>query len=103
MHVGGITVDLNWLLQFIFTAFVIGLGLLYLVKNTASKYFEVDASFEAAESNHTVIDPSIVNQAMEAEEGSFRCVNCGNSGTKKCSRCKSVRYWHVFSPFFLGS
>ncbi|KAF9661996.1 hypothetical protein SADUNF_Sadunf18G0007300 [Salix dunnii] len=94
MHVGGITVDLNWLLQFIFTVFVIGLGLLYLVKNTASKYFEVDASFEAAESNHTVIDPSIVNQAMETEEGSFRCVNCGNSGTKKCSRCKSVRYWH---------
>ncbi|KAG5225134.1 ubiquitin carboxyl-terminal hydrolase [Salix suchowensis] len=92
MHIGGITVDLNWLLQFIFTVFVIGLGVLYLVKNTASKYFEVDASFEAAESNHTVIDPSIVNQAMEAEEGSFRCVNCGNFGTKKCSRCKSVRY-----------
>ena len=70
-----------------FTVFVIGLGLLHLVKNTASKYFE------AAESNHTVIDPCIVNQAMEAEEDSLRCVNCGNSGSKKCSRCKSVRYW----------
>eukprot|EP00258_Populus_trichocarpa_P030258 XP_024446277.1 ubiquitin carboxyl-terminal hydrolase 18-like [Populus trichocarpa] len=92
MHVGGITVDLNWLLQFIFTVFIIGLGLLHLVKNTASKYFEVDANFEAAESNHTVIDPSIVNQAMEAEEDSLRCVNCGISGSKTCSRCKSVRY-----------
>ena len=93
MHVGGITVDLNWLLQFIFTVFIIGLGLLHLVKNTASKYFEVDANFEAAESNHTVIDPSIVNQAMEAEMDSLRCVNCGISGSKTCSRCKSVRYW----------
>ena len=40
-----------------------------------------------------VIDPSIGNQAMEAEEDSLRCVNCGNSGSKTCSRCKSVRYW----------
>ncbi|KAJ6856104.1 hypothetical protein NC651_037851 [Populus alba x Populus x berolinensis] len=58
--------DLNWLLQFIFTVFVIGLGLLHLVNNTASKYFE------AAESNHTVIDPCIV----------CRCVNCGTFGNK---------------------
>nr|TKS04970.1 hypothetical protein D5086_0000138520 [Populus alba] len=78
--------DLNWLLQFIFTVFVIGFGLLHLVKNTASKYFE------AAESNHTVIDPCTVNQAMEAEEGCCRCVNCGSFGTQRCSRCKSVIY-----------
>jgi ubiquitin carboxyl-terminal hydrolase 36/42 len=93
MHVGGITMDLNCLLQFIFTVFVIGLGLLHLVKNTASKYFK------AAESNHTVIDPCIVNQAREAEEGCCRCVNCGSFGTKRCSRCKSVIYWQVF-PFW---
>ncbi|KAJ6924992.1 ubiquitin carboxyl-terminal hydrolase 18-like [Populus alba x Populus x berolinensis] len=92
MHVGGITVDLNWLLQFIFTVFVIGLGLLHLVKNTASKYFEVGANFEAAESSHTAIDPNIINQAVEAEEDSSICGNCGGFGTKKCSRCKSVRY-----------
>ena len=78
MHVGGITVDLNWLLQFIFTVFVIGLGLLHLVKNTASKYFEVVANFEAAESNHTAIDPSIINQDMEVEEDSCLCGNCGS-------------------------
>jgi ubiquitin carboxyl-terminal hydrolase 36/42 len=93
MHVGGITVDLNWLLQFIFTVFVIGLGLLHLVKNTASKYFEVGANFEAAESSHTAIDPNIINQAVEAEEDSSICGNCGGFGSKKCSRCKSVRYW----------
>ncbi|XP_065849558.1 ubiquitin carboxyl-terminal hydrolase 18 [Euphorbia lathyris] len=86
MHVGGITVDLNWFLRFIFTLFLIALGLLHLVKNTASKYFEVDASFEGGggttDRNQSVV-PSI---SMET------CANCGDTGTKKCSRCKSVRY-----------
>ena len=54
------------------------IGLLHLVKNTVSKYFEVDANFEAAESNHTAIDPSIINQDMEVEEDSCLCGNCGS-------------------------
>ena len=54
------------------------IGMLHLVKNTASKYFEVDANFEAAESNHTAIDPSIINQDMEVEEDSCLCGNCGS-------------------------
>lgn len=32
-------VDLNWLLQFIVTVFIVAFGLLHLVKNTASRYF----------------------------------------------------------------
>ncbi|KDP33469.1 hypothetical protein JCGZ_07040 [Jatropha curcas] len=87
MHVGGITVDLNWFLQFIFTVFIIALGLLHLVKNTASKYFE-DANFESGgggDRNHAV-------PAIHMETDDFSCANCGNHGNKKCSRCKSVRY-----------
>lgn len=132
MHVGGITVDLNWLLQFIFAVFLIGLGLLYLVKNTASKYFEVDANFEgggqsaAADTNNNnscFIDPHQYSRrqsssgthalamaadmdAMSNDSSSITsCAMCGNSANKKCSRCKSVRYWYVpffFHMFFLG-
>ncbi|CAL1385230.1 unnamed protein product [Linum trigynum] len=96
MHVGGIPVDLNWFLRFIFSIFFIAGGLLYLVKNTASKYFEVDASFEGAgggtggataDRNRSV--PSIT---MESPEELSTCDNCGKSGKKKCTRCKSVRY-----------
>ncbi|EEF46819.1 ubiquitin carboxyl-terminal hydrolase 18 [Ricinus communis] len=87
MHVGGITVDLNWFLQFVFTLFLIALGLLHLVKNTASKYFEVDAHFEGGA---TITADR--NQAPAVPSMESSCANCGNLGTKKCSRCKSVRY-----------
>uniref|UniRef100_A0A6N2KHM0 USP domain-containing protein n=1 Tax=Salix viminalis TaxID=40686 RepID=A0A6N2KHM0_SALVM len=67
------------------------IGMLHLVKNTVSEYFEVDANFEAAKSNHTAIDPSIINQDMEVEEDSCLCGNCGSFGTKKCSRHRTPR------------
>ncbi|KAJ8758803.1 hypothetical protein K2173_000524 [Erythroxylum novogranatense] len=103
MHVGGIKVDLNWLLQFVFTIFVIALGLLHLVKNTASKYFEVDAGFEgggrgggganggrAGGNADRSLAEGVVS--METAEDSC-CSNCGKSGkNRKCSRCKSVKY-----------
>ena len=84
MHVGGITLDLNWL-QFIFTLFIVALGALQLLKNTASKYFEVDANFDR---DHTM--PSI---PMDSDLSP--CAVCSNPASKKCSRCKSVRYWYV--------
>lgn len=96
MHVGGITVDLNWFLQLIFTLFIIALGLLHLVKNTASKYFEVDANFEGGGGGSTYRNRSVPTIHMETEGSS--CANCGNHGTKKCSRCKSVRYWYSPPP-----
>lgn len=67
--------DLNWLLQFVVTAFVVGLGLLYLVKNTASKYFVVESNFEA--------DNKMLRDC---------CVVCSNLAKNQCSGCKMVRY-----------
>ncbi|XP_047170037.1 ubiquitin carboxyl-terminal hydrolase 18-like [Vigna umbellata] len=79
--------DLKWLLQFVFSAFVLAMGLHALVKNTASKYFEVDATFEGEQHQH---------QRHDAMPGLLMddsvCAVCRNPGSKKCSRCKSVRY-----------
>lgn len=92
MHVGGITVDLNWFLQLILTVFIIAFGLLHLVKNTASKYFEVDANFEGGtttdRSNRHAMSSSVPLDSSD----DLSCIVCGNPGSKKCSRCKSVRY-----------
>lgn len=85
MHVAGVTLDLNWFLQFILTVFIIAVGLLHLVKNTASKYFEVDASFEGDPSGRTPMPGVLMEDAA--------CVVCGDSGSKQCSRCKAARYW----------
>ncbi|KAI3426517.1 uncharacterized protein J3R85_009868, partial [Psidium guajava] len=88
MHVLGFTLDLYWFLQFIFTAFLISFGLIQLLKSTASKYFEVDASFEGGPSFHTDRGRNMPAVPVEAAV----CVVCGNNGPKKCSRCKAVRY-----------
>lgn len=76
--------DLNLLLQLILTAFLFASGLLYLVKKTASKYFEVDANFDRNHQSYAAIP------AVEMESDS--CAACGQPANKKCSRCKSVRY-----------
>ncbi|KAF3446138.1 hypothetical protein FNV43_RR11317 [Rhamnella rubrinervis] len=86
MHVAGVTLDLNWFLQFIFTVFIIAVGLLHLLKNTASKYFEVDANFEGG-GDHT--DRTAMPGVLMDD---LACVVCGNSGGRRCSRCKAVRY-----------
>ncbi|KAA8525814.1 hypothetical protein F0562_007669 [Nyssa sinensis] len=91
MHVSGFPVDLNWFLQFIFTAFIIVLGLLQLVKNTASKYFVVDANFESSDTASP--DGDGRDQKMPGVIGTGdACEVCGNLGKKKCSGCKLVRY-----------
>ncbi|KAM0968015.1 hypothetical protein ACFX13_016748 [Malus domestica] len=86
MHVAGVSLDLNWFLHFIFTVFIIAFCLLHLVKNTASKYFEVDASFEGGGDggDRTPIPGALMEDPV--------CVVCGNSGSRRCSRCKAVRY-----------
>ncbi|KAK9274043.1 hypothetical protein L1049_018857 [Liquidambar formosana] len=103
MHVAGLSLDLNWFLQFIFTAFVIALGLLHVVKNTASKYFVVDANFEGGGDSAAMAPDggcggggggrSDRTGGMPGVSGtSDACVVCGSSGAKRCSGCKAVRY-----------
>ncbi|WCJ30469.1 Ubiquitin carboxyl-terminal hydrolase 18 [Euphorbia peplus] len=90
MHVGGITLDLNSFLQIIFSLSLFAFAFLHLLKNTASKYFEVDASFHggAVAGATTDRNQSVVHHPISMET----CANCGDSGSKKCSRCKSVFY-----------
>lgn len=92
MHVAGVSWDLNWFLQLIFTLFIVAFGLLHLVKNTASKYFEVDANFEGGggidhQSDRTQMPGVLINDPV--------CAVCGNPGVKQCSRCKAFRYWYA--------
>ncbi|KAE8099908.1 hypothetical protein FH972_017852 [Carpinus fangiana] len=83
-----VPLDQNWFLQLLLTVFVIAVGLLHLVKNTASKYFEVDANFEAGEGepSHRAPMPGVLTDDPTV------CANCNNPSSKKCSRCKAVRY-----------
>ncbi|KAK6912454.1 hypothetical protein RJ641_022055 [Dillenia turbinata] len=50
MHVSDFLsrLDLSWFLQLLFTLILLGIGFIHLLKNTASKYFEVDANFDSA-------------------------------------------------------
>ncbi|XP_061368081.1 ubiquitin carboxyl-terminal hydrolase 18-like [Gastrolobium bilobum] len=84
--VAGISWDLNWFLQLIFSILVVAVGLHTLVKNTASKYFEVDANFEGENHPHTA--PMV--GVLAADDPI--CAVCATHATKKCSRCKAVRY-----------
>ncbi|KAI9118558.1 hypothetical protein K1719_010890 [Acacia pycnantha] len=85
MLVSGVSWDLNWCLQLIFSAFVVAVGLHTLVKKTASKYFEVDANFEGERLTDRIPMPDTLRDDST-------CVVCGNTGSKRCSRCKAVRY-----------
>lgn len=93
MHISGyIPVDLYSFIQFLFTILIILLGLLHLVKNTAKKYFFVDATFdeevvEEEDKQHNHTQDTIM---ITAEK--FSCASCGTHATKSCNGCKAVRY-----------
>ncbi|XP_042004279.1 ubiquitin carboxyl-terminal hydrolase 18-like [Salvia splendens] len=93
MHV---TADLNWFLQFIVLASVGIFGLLYLVRNTASKYFVVDSNFDSSSADYSSLDrqkrDSMAEAAGGAAEGFDSCVVCGLLTKKQCAGCKMVKY-----------
>ncbi|KAE9600677.1 putative ubiquitinyl hydrolase 1 [Lupinus albus] len=83
----GVTWDLNWFLKLIISVLVVIIGLHTLVRKTALKYFEVHANFEGDNSVNSTSMPGV----LATVEDAF-CAVCGKKGSKKCSRCKSVRY-----------
>ena len=99
------SLDLNWYLQLGITAFAVFFGLIFLVKNTASKYFFVegddDARFDShsqssSSSSSSCQSESVVSPSSSSMPGlvatSDSCVVCGSLTKKHCSRCKVVRY-----------
>ncbi|KAI3692414.1 hypothetical protein L6452_32229 [Arctium lappa] len=94
--------DLNWYLQLGITAFAVFFGLIYLVKNTASKYFFVegddDPRFDSRSQSCSSSSPSdtVVSPSSSSMPGlvatSDSCAVCGSLTKKYCSRCKVVRY-----------
>lgn len=89
LGIGAVSWDLNWFLQLIFSVLFIAIGLHTLVKNTASRYFEVDANFEGDHPPPTSASmPGVLNVDDPV------CAVCASHATKKCSRCKAVRYWY---------
>lgn len=96
------SLDLNWYLQFGITAFAVLFVLIYLVKNTASKYFVVDGDDDARFDSHsqssspTASSDSVVSPSSSSMPGfvttNDSCAVCGSLTKKHCSRCKGVRY-----------
>ncbi|XP_009408046.2 ubiquitin carboxyl-terminal hydrolase 19-like isoform X1 [Musa acuminata AAA Group] len=78
-------VDPSALLRFVLSAILIFSGALLLVKRAASRYFVVDAGFEAGSGFEGPRRAMCVGE----EDG---CAACGRPATKKCSRCMAVRY-----------
>ncbi|XP_057799212.1 ubiquitin carboxyl-terminal hydrolase 18-like [Salvia miltiorrhiza] len=93
MHVAA---DLNWFLQFIVLALVGIFGLLYLVRNTASRYFVVDSNFDSSAADYSSLDrrkrDSMSEAAGGAAEGFDSCAVCGHLTKKQCAGCKMVKY-----------
>ncbi|KAL8536840.1 hypothetical protein ACS0TY_012132 [Phlomoides rotata] len=95
MHVAA---DLNWFLQFIVLALLGAFALLYLVRNTASRYFVVDSNFDSSAADYSSSldrrkrEKNMAEATGGAAEGFDSCAVCGHLTKKHCARCKMVMY-----------
>ncbi|KZV31693.1 ubiquitin carboxyl-terminal hydrolase 19-like [Dorcoceras hygrometricum] len=90
MHVA---VDLNGFLQFVVTVFLLLFGLLYLIRNTASRYFMMDSNFDSSASDYSSVSKKMAVTASGGGAGNPEsCAVCGNLTKKHCARCKMVKY-----------
>ncbi|XP_075518138.1 ubiquitin carboxyl-terminal hydrolase 18-like isoform X1 [Primulina tabacum] len=90
MHVA---VDLNGFLQFVVTAFLLIFGLLYLIRNTASRFFMMDSNFDSSASDYSSVSKKMETAPSGGAAGSVEsCAVCGNLTKKQCARCKMVKY-----------
>ncbi|KAK7383417.1 hypothetical protein VNO78_29096 [Psophocarpus tetragonolobus] len=86
----GVSWDLNWFLQLLLSFIVAAVGVHFFVKFTASKYFMVDANFEG--DHHALAESMPTAAAAAAAADDPVCAVCATPASKKCSRCKAVRY-----------
>ncbi|GFP81638.1 ubiquitin carboxyl-terminal hydrolase 19 [Phtheirospermum japonicum] len=93
MHVAA---DLNWFLQFIVLAFAGVFGLLYLIRNTASRYFVVDSNFDSSAADYSSLisrrRESMAENGGRAAESFDSCAVCDLPANKQCAGCKMVKY-----------
>lgn len=76
--------DLPALSRFFFTAVLLFAGAFFILRRVASRYFFV------GDDSASFVTEEIRSSPMAVANGS--CAACGEPGTKKCSRCKSVLY-----------
>jgi hypothetical protein len=108
----GLGLDLSAVIQAAVVGLVLFSAAVVAVRRAASRYFVVDAagftaSYDDHHHHHSSPDYPMLPKGSRREEGlaagevsgSGPCAACGGVTTKKCSRCKRVRYWCVYSSF----
>lgn len=102
----GLGLDLSAVIQAAVVGLVLFSAAVVAVRRAASRYFVVDAAgFAASYDDHHDSSPDypMSPRGSQREQGSAGgevagpepCAACGGVTSKKCSRCKRVRYWCV--------
>lgn len=84
--------DLTTLLKFLLSAFIVGAAAVRVVRDTASKHLIVGRFGGGADSD--AYRPEAARYVMAVDEvAEDVCCVCRSPTSKKCARCKVVRYW----------